>query len=506
MKRKIIGLFICILLIVTSAYSATGNKIVDKNERSPCGLDNAEENHENEVLLHKNIILKNDKGEPFYAYNAFDPTGILDEGPVYFYPDNPGNITQIAPTTSTDFISGSTWTKDNEWYGCEWGMLGNRNIWTINSTTGKMTLVGSYGANLSFNGLAYDNTSGTLYGCNDTALYTVDMETGNSSLVGAFGLIGLHNMTGIAFDDKGNLYGDEIQNDSLYKINTSTGIATLIGPLGINLQYAQDMAYDIDNGILYLSAYTIAPVQEGALYTCNITNGHATKVDSFQGGAQITGFAIPYESGGGPPPQDETPPKTNHTSNPSEPNGDYGWFVSAVKVTISATDDDSGVAWTNYSLNDGISWVTHYGPDPFYFVVGEGEHKMLYYSVDNVGNVETLKGPFDLKIDTVRPDKRWYMLYVLRGPEVVAIISYGAVRDGLSGVDRVEFYLNDTFHHKMDLSVWPVGRWCPIFWLHTNPSPGDKCGGIVYDKAGNWKEIKPQTVPNNINDVSYRQR
>ena len=58
MKRKIIGLFICILLIVTSAYSATGNKIVDKNERSPCGLDNAEENHENEVLLHKNIILK----------------------------------------------------------------------------------------------------------------------------------------------------------------------------------------------------------------------------------------------------------------------------------------------------------------------------------------------------------------------------------------------------------------------------------------------------------------
>ena len=71
--------------------------------------------------------------------------------------------------------------------------------------------------------------------------------------------------------------------------------------------------------------------------------------------------------------EDTIPSKTNHTTNPSVPNGDNGWFVSAIKVTISATDDDSGVAWTNYSLNNGISWVTHYGPDPFYFVIGEGD-------------------------------------------------------------------------------------------------------------------------------------
>jgi len=102
-------------------------------------------------------------------------------------------------------------------------------------------------------------------------------------------------MIAIAFDGSGNLYGIELVTDSLYSINPANGMATQIGDgLCIDINYAQDMAFDIDTGILYLSAYTIAPVKEGALYTCNKYTGEARKIGTFQGAAQITGFAIPY--------------------------------------------------------------------------------------------------------------------------------------------------------------------------------------------------------------------
>ena len=508
MKRKIIVSFICLLLILTSIYSVTGNKIIDKCENSTCGMADKiiYDDIENLQFKDNKGILIN-KGEPFYGYCAWDPSSVLDEGPVVFDSETPGIITQLAPTSSIDFISGATWTDDDEWYGCEYGANGNSNIWIINSTTGEMILVGSYdlsGTGLSFNGLAYDNISKTMFACSNEALYTVDMATGASTLVGTFNISVVTYMIGIAFDEKGNLFGNEIITDSLYKINTTTGEAMLIGPLGININGAQDMAYDIDNKILYLSAYTISPYFEGALFTCNTTTGFVHRIGQFQGSAQITGFAIPYKTGGGQPPEDEIPPITSHATDPPEPNGENNWYVTSIKVIISPTDDDSGVAWTNYSLNNGKSWETHYGPDPFEFIVGEGENILLYNSVDNAGNEESLKGPFNLNVDTVKPDKRWSSYYAIAGPVVLAIICIGGVRDGLSGVDRVEFYLNDTFHHKMDVSVWPVGIWCPIFWFHTNPGPEDVCSGIVYDKAGNWETIKPQSVPNFINTIKNR--
>jgi hypothetical protein len=74
------------------------------------------------------------------------------------------------------------------------------------------------------------------------------------------------------------------------------------------------MAYDINNDILYLSAYTVAAKKAGVtaerftgekspggeLYICDTGNGATTLVSEFLYGAEITGFAIPYTTG--PPP------------------------------------------------------------------------------------------------------------------------------------------------------------------------------------------------------------
>ena len=494
MQNKIIGFLVCILLISATLSSVTGGEIVNKNEGSHCGLANTlgDPDKENMASQSNDIGVLNGRDTPFYAYCAWDPSGTLVEGPVYFDPATPGTITQLAPTTSIDFIAGGTWTKDGKWYGCEWGEFGNSNIWTINSTTGDMTLVGSYdplGIGLSFNGLAYNPRSGIMYGCSDTTLYTVNMSTGASIPVGFFGIID-GSMIGIAIDDIGNIYGEELSTDSLYHINSVTGRTTLIGELGIDIEFAQDMAYDNDTKTLYLSAFTSK--EEGSLYTCNTSTGESKKVGDFQHKAQITGFAIPYGNGGQ---QDTTPPTTTHQFTPEAPSGENGWYVNDVTVTFTASDDTSGVAWTNYSLDNGATWATHTGPASFDVIVGECEHKLLYYSVDNAGNEEPIKGPFALKIDKTIPEKKFWSFTAVFGFLAVAIINFGIVRDGCSGLEKVQFYLNGNFSHQTDLSGWPVGNWRIIFWIYYNPGVGDKCTGIVYDMAGNSEQIKPEILP-----------
>ena len=296
MKIKIKVTFVLVVLFISiSSVEAIQN--INENEKPSSGLANFSEGYEmTEIKITNDLGTLNDRSLPFYGYCTWK-TGELIQGPVSFNPATPGMIDQIAPTSSNSFISGATWAL-GKWYGCEYGLgEGQPFIWTINTVIGEMTQVGSYdqgGTNLSFNGLAYNHISGKMYGCSNRGLYRVNMETGASSFIGNFGIAdGV--MIGISFDDSDKLYGIELTTDSLYSISTVTGKATKIGSgLGIDINFAQDMAFDIDNEILYLSAYTIYPVKEGALYTCNRYTGVAEKVGTFQGAAEITGFAIPY--------------------------------------------------------------------------------------------------------------------------------------------------------------------------------------------------------------------
>ena len=62
-----------------------------------------------------------------------------------------------------------------------------------------------------------------------------------------------------------------------------------------------------------------------------------------------------------------------------------GVFTSAVTITLSATDDLSGVSQTEYSY-DSQTWVQYTTPVPFYT---EGETTIYFRSRDANGNVET---------------------------------------------------------------------------------------------------------------------
>ncbi|MFW6120292.1 MAG: OmpL47-type beta-barrel domain-containing protein [Petrotogales bacterium] len=490
MKKKIISVMIGILLAIITLPSEADHAIDENSEEQLCiGLAPITPQYSKST----NIDHQNNHIQPalrdtyFYAYNANDPSGTLVEGPVKFEPTVPELITQIAPTTSDDYITGGTWTdKDNgTWYGCEFGGNGHRNIWIIDNQTGNMTLVGSYYPEAySLNGLAYDPSTEVMYGCSSNKLYIIDMTTGASSEVGSFGIQGPEQMVGIAFDTYGTLYGVELRSDSLYQINTSTASVTLIGELGIDINYQQDIAYDFENYILYLAAYTVAPTTETALYTCNTTTGATTKIGTFQGNAELTGFAIPYNVS--TPPPDITPPVTNHTTIPTSPDGTHGWYKSEVTITVNSEDERSGVRETNYSIDNGKTWHTSESW-PIEIDVGEGTYKLLYYSVDNVGNTETTKGPFNIKIDITVPNIFLFSIPVWVGPFNLAVFNLGLAKDSFSGLEKVEYFFNYRSHHETDLSMWPTGLLCPLFWPHPGPI-GSVYTARAYDKAGNWHE------------------
>src|SRR3989441_4805479 len=93
---------------------------------------------------------------------------------------------------------------------------------------------------------------------------------------------------------------------------------------------------------------------------------------------------------------DGSPPIT--TAALSGPSGLNGWYTGNVTVGLAATDDVSGGAWTNYSVDNGV-WQTY---DGAFLVTGDGDHSLSYFSTDNAGNIEATQAR-EIKIDGTPP-------------------------------------------------------------------------------------------------------
>jgi len=55
-------------------------------------------------------------------------------------------------------------------------------------------------------------------------------------------------MTGLAFDNGGNLFGYDLANDSLISIDKVTGAGSIVGSLGFNANLSQSMDCDPSTG------------------------------------------------------------------------------------------------------------------------------------------------------------------------------------------------------------------------------------------------------------------
>jgi hypothetical protein len=127
-----------------------------------------------------------------------------------------------------------------------------------------------------------------------TYLYTINMETAETAVVGSTGI-----PAGIdcAIDANGIMWVFDIVGDEIYKVDLATGASILIGSAGFDGNYGQGMGYDYGTDQVYLMAFN------GSNYTTEFrildrTTGNTNLVASL-GSTQIDGLGFP---GGGTTP------------------------------------------------------------------------------------------------------------------------------------------------------------------------------------------------------------
>jgi hypothetical protein len=96
--------------------------------------------------------------------------------------------------------------------------------------SGTITQIGDMG--VVMDDLAYDSNHGILYGVSSSALYTINTSTGAATLVGSLGFT--NGDLGLGYDGLNDTLYLNIggTTHSLYTVNTATGSATLVGNNG----------------------------------------------------------------------------------------------------------------------------------------------------------------------------------------------------------------------------------------------------------------------------------
>lgn len=214
-------------------------------------------------------------------------TGIVNS-----FLNTPGNLNLLSSSTRSLF--GAAKNTAGTFYALEYTALGAGNLVTIDTATGSINTVApltGLGAGHVVTGMAWDKNTSIMYVVSIDGvigrLYTINLTNGALTTVAA-SMSGSTFPIDIAINNSGVMYSCDVNSDALNIINKTTGAATLVGSLGININFAQGMAFDPETDSLFLAAYTDA----GKLYRCNTTNGATSLIGVFGSGTQIDAFII----------------------------------------------------------------------------------------------------------------------------------------------------------------------------------------------------------------------
>ena len=137
---------------------------------------------------------------------------------------------------------------------------------------------------------------------------------------------------------------------------------------------------------------------------------------------------------------DNAAPTTSYSATGTAGFG--GWYRSTVTVTLSATDDGSGVETIQYRV-DGGEWTDYIAPFRF---EESGEYEVEYHGVDEAGNVEPLR-VFPLKADKRGPS------VVVDSPLNASVLGSGSVRVEWTADDEHSGLANCTVSKDLDTPV-----------------------------------------------------
>jgi hypothetical protein len=129
---------------------------------------------------------------------------------------------------------------------------------------------------------------------------------------------------------------------------------------------------------------------------------------------------------------DTEPPVTKALVSPAAPDGLNGWYVHPVTVTLSAYDNLSGVAKTEYSLDSGSTWQSYSNSVT---LNQDSKYTVSYRSTDNAGNVEAGK-TISFNLDATAPTITVSgLVYGSTYSDSMDITPNFTLSDNLSGVD-----------------------------------------------------------------------
>jgi hypothetical protein len=227
--------------------------------------------------------------------------GLSSSTPGTLYNVNPstGAATKIVDLTGDtltslvglDFLGGTLYASDV--------LVGGAfKFGSIDPSTGAFTSINSQGGSANWHALTNNDSGGFLYTvANDQAGNPLETVTP----AGVITAIGSTNLTfsGLAYDNgSAKLYGVG-QNNNFYTINTTTGVATLIGATGVSTNIA-DLAFDPFTGIMYLNS--AGP--SNSLYRVNTATGAAVLIgpNGATAGNGIDGLAVRVNASAVPEP------------------------------------------------------------------------------------------------------------------------------------------------------------------------------------------------------------
>lgn len=201
-------------------------------------------------------------------------------------------------------------------------------------------------------------------------------------------------------------------------------------------------------------------------------------------------------------------PETTATTAPAAPNGTNGWFTTDVSVTLAATDNCSGVASTEYSL-DGANWQPYTGS---FTISVEGTTVVSYRSTDNAGNAEAIK-TLTVKIDktapTVSMSANPARIFPPNGKMIPVTLTLNA-SDAVSGLSSVSYVVTDEYGTSLSIPTRALSgnsaSWTETLMVEARRDGEDRDGRLytvtatVTDVAGHTSTATTEIV------VSHDQR
>jgi WD40 repeat protein len=179
---------------------------------------------------------------------------------VTFDVNDPGNETVLATSYTGSYFGLDFNNRGTTLYGLLFTGLGAAQLDSLDLNDG--SVLGSVGiTGLTADAVVTGLTIGpnnfahlTSYGGTTSRLYTIDLTTGTTALVGVMTSAGL--VVDIAASPGGDLVVHNATTDTFDVVNPDTGALTTIGSHGIDANFTQGMDFDPESGLLYAALYS----------------------------------------------------------------------------------------------------------------------------------------------------------------------------------------------------------------------------------------------------------